>query len=80
MNSAELETLIETAIKHAPHAAMASSAELCASDARLFATRGDLRAAWNMALTSLRYSLGILSPVYDHYRCRTIVLNEQAAA
>jgi len=80
MNSAELETLIETATKHAPQAAMASSAELCAADARRFANRGEMRAAWNMALTSLRYSLGILSPIYDHYRCRTIVLNEQAAA
>jgi hypothetical protein len=77
MNSAELAAMIETATAHAPQAAMASSAALCAEDARLFAARGDLRAAWNMALVSLRYSLGILSPVYDHYRCRTIVLNEQ---
>lgn len=73
----ELTELVAVAVKHAPAAAMASSAVLCANEAQAFACRGESRPAWNMALLSLRYSLGILSPVYDHYRCRTIVLNGQ---
>ncbi len=75
-NETELAELVAVAVKHAPAAAMASSAVLCASDAQAFASRGESRPAWNMALLSLRYSLGILSPIYDHYRCRTAVINE----
>lgn len=61
MNAA---AMIDLAERHAPQAAMASSAQLNAVEARQRMVIGDEAGARVLALRSLRYSLGLLSPLY----------------
>ena len=50
---------------HAPRAAMASSAELCAAEATIYFEEGKFGFCHEWAVESLRYSLGILHPEFQ---------------
>jgi hypothetical protein len=55
---------IADADRHAASAPMRSSAELCLADARASEAAGDLETALYRAVRSLRYSVGVFSPIY----------------
>jgi uncharacterized protein (UPF0332 family) len=59
-----IELIISRAAELAPHAAMASSAQLCVDDAKRLLESGDVESARRRALKSLAYSVGIGSPLY----------------
>jgi len=58
------EQVIELAATHVGNGSMASSAQLCLDDARACLANGSPEYARKRALSSLAYSLGMLSPVY----------------
>lgn len=57
--------LIALARKHAAKGVMASSAQLCLSDAETLQAKGDTEAANVRALRSLSYSVGIMHADYQ---------------
>ena len=64
MTKQTAEQTIASARIHAPRATMRTSAEFCISDAEALITAGDYSGAHTAAVRSLKYSVGILSPVY----------------
>jgi hypothetical protein len=57
--------VFEHAARLAPSAPMRSSAELCLAEARELLAGGDEKSARARAVYSLKYSVGILSPLYQ---------------
>lgn len=55
---------ISLAKEHASKAQMRSSADLCIEDAEHCLQRGDFESAMRRAKDSLKYSVGILSPIF----------------
>lgn len=60
-----LDEAIELAEKNAHLAAMESSAEYCLGMAKKHRSEGNLALAHEQAVRSLKYSLGILHPLYS---------------
>jgi hypothetical protein len=63
--SSAAHRLLKDARRYQDHAAMASSARLCADDAERLFDAGDFVASASRSLDSLRYSIGILSPHFQ---------------
>ncbi len=59
--------LIEIAKKHSSKASMKSSAELCIKDAEFWLENSNDDLANVNAIKSLKYSLGIFSPIFQRY-------------
>lgn len=56
--------IIETAREYVPQAQMRSSAQLCVDDAQSLADAGFAVLAFDRALKSLAYSIGVCHPIY----------------
>ena len=58
------QAIIACAFYNVTKAAMLDSAQLCLADAQTLFCVGNMEAAARRALTSLRYSVGILDPTF----------------
>lgn len=58
-------SLIEVASLFCDEGTMRGSAKLCLADAGALFNKGEYTDAFERALTSLKYSVGVFSPIYE---------------